>query len=232
MIETTPCVAFGGCGPWQHGAPEHAGWRWPGPVRRGRLVLSEADSAGAAQRRVGRAPPDGSRSQGTHPSRARSPSSGTHGPRPRCVCRSGRAWRMRAGGRSLTVRRRALPQVMDPMNAVNTNEAFVNGLRDYPGEKYGKKKKDWEVHLRGRARGGASRRDSELCPPLPRAIPLPPRPLAPLASRLGWRSRALSPSLMCFARPPPLRAVGAGWVDLDNLQVASVATTTDGAARG
>jgi len=34
--------------------------------------------------------------------------------------------------------------VMDPMNAVNTNEAFVNGLRDYPGEKYGKKKKDWE----------------------------------------------------------------------------------------
>jgi len=33
---------------------------------------------------------------------------------------------------------------MDPMNAVNTNEAFVNGLRDYPGEKYPKKKKDWE----------------------------------------------------------------------------------------
>merc|ERR550514_59217 len=30
------------------------------------------------------------------------------------------------------------------MNAVNTNEAFVGSLRDYPGEKYPKNKKEWQ----------------------------------------------------------------------------------------
>ena len=56
---------------------------------------------------------------------------------------------MREIGSVLTrlVRLRAPSQVMDPMNAVNTNEAFVNGLREYPGEKYPKKKKEWQVRL-------------------------------------------------------------------------------------
>ena len=35
-------------------------------------------------------------------------------------------------------------QVMDPMMPINTNEAFVENLREYPNEKYPKKKKDWQ----------------------------------------------------------------------------------------
>ena len=33
---------------------------------------------------------------------------------------------------------------MEPMGAKNTNEAFVNNLREYPGEKYPKNKKEWQ----------------------------------------------------------------------------------------
>lgn len=34
--------------------------------------------------------------------------------------------------------------VMEPMMPVNTNQAFVENLREYPGEKFSKKKKDWQ----------------------------------------------------------------------------------------
>ena len=37
--------------------------------------------------------------------------------------------------------------VMEPMNAVNTNQAFEENLREYPGEKYPKKKKEWRVDV-------------------------------------------------------------------------------------
>jgi hypothetical protein len=33
---------------------------------------------------------------------------------------------------------------MDPMMPVNTNQAFEENLREYPGEKYPKKKQDWQ----------------------------------------------------------------------------------------
>ena len=33
---------------------------------------------------------------------------------------------------------------MDPMMPAKTNEAFVENLREYPGEKYPKKKTDWQ----------------------------------------------------------------------------------------
>ena len=36
---------------------------------------------------------------------------------------------------------------MDPMNAVNTNQAFEENLRQYPGERYPKKKKEWAVDV-------------------------------------------------------------------------------------
>ena len=35
-------------------------------------------------------------------------------------------------------------QVMDPMMPINTNEAFVENLREYPGEKAPRKKKEWQ----------------------------------------------------------------------------------------
>ena len=38
--------------------------------------------------------------------------------------------------------------VMEPMGAKNTNEAFQNNLREYPGEKHAKNKKEW-VSIQG-----------------------------------------------------------------------------------